>query len=138
MMNSKSPPLLKSVDCIRLHVSGIEAGLHYYRDQLGHELAWRTENAAGLRMPGTNTEIVLQTMEKLQEVDYLVESVDEASIRIKDAGGMIVEPPFDIQIGRCAVVQDPWGNKFVILDISKGLLATYNMGNVIGNLPPQK
>jgi hypothetical protein len=49
------------------------------------------------------------------------------------AGGKIITPPFDIQIGRCAVVQDPWGNKFILLDISKGSLKTDAEGNVIGN-----
>ncbi len=44
-------------------------------------------------------------------------------------------PPFDIQIGRAVVVEDPWGNRFVLLDASKGLLVTDADGNVIGNAP---
>jgi hypothetical protein len=44
-------------------------------------------------------------------------------------------PPFDIQIGRAVVVQDPWGNSYVLLDASKGLLATDENGRVIGNRP---
>ena len=55
---------------------------------------------------------------------------------IEAAGGKIVVPPFDIQIGRCVVVQDPWGNQFVLLDSSKGLLITDAEGNVIGNTDP--
>jgi len=58
------------------------------------------------------------------EVDLLVESVDIAAHDFKEAGGSIIEPPFDIPVGRCAVVQDPWGNNLVILDLSKGLLRT--------------
>ena len=53
-----------------------------------------------------------------------------------EAGGKVVVPPFGIQIGRCAVVQDPWGNEFVLLDASKGLLVTDEEGNVIGNTAP--
>ena len=32
--------------------------------------------------------------------------------------------PFDIPIGRCAVVADPWGSRLVLLDTSKGRLVT--------------
>jgi hypothetical protein len=43
-----------------------------------------------------------------------------------------VHQPF---LGRAVVVQDPWGNRFVLLDASKGLLVTDADGNVIGNAP---
>jgi predicted enzyme related to lactoylglutathione lyase len=84
-------------------------------------------------MPDTDTEIVLVTEEITEEIDFLVDSADEAASQMFGAGGKIITPPFDIQIGRCAVVQDPWGNKFILLDISKGSLKTDAEGNVIGN-----
>lgn len=40
--------------------------------------------------------------------------------------------PFDIQIGKCAVVKDPWDNQYVILDMSKGSFITDEKGNIIG------
>lgn len=40
---------------------------------------------------------------------------------------------FDIEIGKCAVVKDPWGNQFVILDDSKGVFLTDENGNIIGH-----
>jgi hypothetical protein len=43
----------------------------------------------------------------------------------------VVVPPFDIRIGRCAVICDPWGNRLVVLDMSKGPLVTDADGNVI-------
>jgi hypothetical protein len=46
-------------------------------------------------------------------------------------------PPFDIQIGRCVVVTDPWGNLLVLLDTSQGLLFTDEAGNITGNAPAQ-
>ena len=64
----------------------------------------------------------------------VVDAVDEAIIRFERAGGTILLSPFDIQIGRCAVVKDPWGNQFVLLDITKGLLKTDEHKNVIGNV----
>jgi predicted enzyme related to lactoylglutathione lyase len=67
-------------------------------------------------------------------VDFLVESADRAVQFIEQAGGRVIVPPFDIQIGRCAVVEDPWGNPLVVLDTSKGLLKTDSDGNVTGNI----
>ena len=122
------------MDCVRLYVADLEAGLAFYRDQLGHELIWRTETAAGLRLPESGAELVLQTEAQRQEVDLLVDSADEAVRFIEQAGGQVIVPPFDIQIGRCAVIQDPWGNPLVLLDTSNGLLKTDSEGNVIGNL----
>jgi predicted enzyme related to lactoylglutathione lyase len=135
MPDSQSEPLARKIDCVRLYVPELDSGLAFYRDQLGHELIWRTECSAGLRMPETDAEIVLQTEDKVQEIDLKVESVEAAAARFKEAGGKLLMLPFDIQIGRAVVVQDPWGNQFVLLDASKGLLVTDAGGNVIGNAP---
>jgi len=126
--------LFRKVDCVRVYVPDLEAGLAFYRDRLGHELIWRTKTAAGLRLPESEAELVLQTEDQRQEVDLLVDSADEAAIRVEQAGGKVIVSPFDIQIGRCVVLEDPWGNPLVLLDTSKGLLKTDAEGNVIGNL----
>src|SRR5512139_1214853 len=102
--------LIRKVDCVRFHVPDLEAGLAFYRDRLGHELIWRTETAAGLRLPDSEAEIVIQTERQGPETDLLVESADEAARLIEQAGGRIIVPPFDIPIGRCVVMADPWGN----------------------------
>jgi len=129
-------PLVRKVDCVRLYVPDLEAGLAFYRDKLGHELIWRTATAAGLRLPETDAELVIQTEEQRQEVDYLVDSAEAAAEMMERVGGRIIVPPFDIQIGRCVVVEDPWGNPLVLLDTSKGLLTTDSEGNVTGNIDP--
>ena len=125
--------LLRKVDCIRLYVPDLEAGLAFYRDRLGHELIWRSKTAAGLRLPESDAELVLQTEEQRQEVDLLVDSADEAATWVEQAGGKVIVPPFDIQIGRCVVLEDPWGNPLVLLDMSKGPLKTDSHGNVMGD-----
>ena len=129
--------LLRKVDCVRLYVPDLEAGLAFYCNLLGHSVIWRTETAAGLKLPDTDAELVLQTEDQRQEVDFLVNSADEAAAQIERAYGKVIVPPFDIQIGRCVVVEDPWGNPLVLLDTSKGLLNTDVSGNVIGNLDPE-
>jgi predicted enzyme related to lactoylglutathione lyase len=124
--------LIQKVDCIRLAVADLEAGLAFYRDKLGLKLIWRTEQGIGLRLPDDETEIVLHTERRPPEIDLKVKSADEAARQFVQAGGTVVVPPFDIQIGRCVVVRDPWGNELVLLDTTKGLLVTDEQGNVIG------
>ncbi len=135
MGSSQTGALIAKVDCIRLYVSDLEAGIAFYRDRLGLKLIWRTEEAVGLGMPEDTTEIVLQVERRTPEFDLKVASADEAAQRIEAVGGTVVVPPFDIQIGRCVVVRDPWGNELVLLDTNKGLLVTDEDGNVIGNAP---
>jgi lactoylglutathione lyase len=126
-------PLIHKVDCVRLYVASLEAGLAFYCDQLGLELIWRTKEQVGLRMPADETEIVLHTQRQNPEIDLMVDRADDAAVQIEAAGGKVVVPPFDIQIGRCVVIHDPWGNELVLLDTTKGLLETDEDGNVIGN-----
>jgi predicted enzyme related to lactoylglutathione lyase len=125
-------PLAHKVDCIRLYVADLDEGLAFYQGRLGQELIWRTTEAAGLRLATDETEIVLHTEKTPLEVDLKVESADAAAVRFREAGGEVVVPPFEIQIGRAAVVQDPWGNQLVLLDSSKGVLLTDAEGHVIG------
>jgi lactoylglutathione lyase len=125
-------PLFLHVDCLSLPVKDIEAALAFYRDRLGHELIWRNKTGAGLRMPEGKAEMVLRENPDPPETDLMVESAEVAARRFVEAGGKVVAGPFDIQIGKCVVVADPWGNKLVLLDSSKGLLRTDAEGNVIG------
>jgi predicted enzyme related to lactoylglutathione lyase len=129
---SSPGPLFQKIDCLQIPVPDLDAGLAFYRDKLGHELIWRTETAAGLRMPETDAEIVIQTERPPMEANIQVASTDSAVTRMVEAGGKVVAGPFDIQIGRCAVVLDPFGNPLVLLDASKGRLVTDGAGNVIG------
>ena len=112
-------------------MSSLEEGLEFYRDRLGHELIWRRETSAGLRLPETDAELVLQAERPGLHVDFLVADADQAAERFASEGGRVAVPPFDIPIGRCAVVEDPWGNRLVLLDMSRGALRTDAAGNVI-------
>ena len=126
-------PLFTKVDCHSIPVSDLDAALTFYRDSLGHELIWRDAKAAGLRLPDSDAELVLHTDERPIETDLLVASVPAAIERFVQAGGRVVEGPFEIRIGLCAVIEDPWQNRLVILDSSKGQLRTDASGNIIGS-----
>jgi lactoylglutathione lyase len=129
-------PVIKKIDCVQFYVSDLEQGIKLYRDVLGQKLIWRTNDSAGFNMPGSDAEIVIQTSRKEQETDLLVDSVDSSVKYLMDAGFTVVAPTFDIQVGRCAVIEDPWGNRMVLLDLSKGKLITDSTRRVIGNVGP--
>ena len=127
-----SAPLFRKIDCLRIPVRDLDAALGFYRDRLGHALNWRSGVAAGLSMPDTDAELVLYTDGEHTETDLLVEDVASAVARFAGAGGTVVLPPFDIAIGKCALVRDPFDNVLVLLDLTKGRLQTDRDGNVTG------
>ncbi len=127
-------PLFQNVDCLGVEVPDLDEALAFYRDRLGHELLWRTDTSAGLRLPGTDTvpELVLHTEHWPITTAIQVESVEKACAGFVSAGGRVVEASRDIPIGKLAVVADPWNNRLVILDSSKGLYRTDAEGRVTG------
>jgi len=124
--------IFKNIDCIELYVSDLNEGIQYYCDSMGLKLLWRNEDMVGLGMENDITEIVLQCQRKQVLVDIKVESVDDSIEKIKEAGGTVEYGPFDVPIGRCAVILDKWDNKYVILDMTKGRYVTDEDGNVTG------
>jgi lactoylglutathione lyase len=130
-----SAPLFRKLDNLLLRVADLDAAIAFYRDRLGHRVLWRSGEAVGFALPDTDAELVVH-LHIGPETDVVVEDVDRAFALFLSAGGEAVEPPFDIAIGRCARVRDPFGNLLVILDNSKGRLATDADGRVIGVKPP--
>ncbi len=128
----KKKPIFTKIDCIRIPVSSLEEGLDFYSRSLGHELIWRTATSIGLKIPESEAEIVIHTEPDELETDITVESVEIAAQEFVRAGGSIVQGPFDIPIGKCIIVKDPWKNQLVLLDNSKGLYQTNKEGIVIG------
>jgi catechol 2,3-dioxygenase-like lactoylglutathione lyase family enzyme len=127
-------PLFRKLDNLLLRVADLDAAVSFYRDRLGHPLLWRSEDAVGFALPDTGAELVVH-LHIGPETDVVVENVDEAFALFISAGGEAVEPPFDIAIGRCARVRDPFGNELTLLDQSKGRLATDGEGHVTGIEP---
>lgn len=126
-------PLFQKVDAVTVPVPDLDSGLRFYRDHLGHALLWRNDavGQAGLELPDTDTELVLTT-----QLDYapnwLVSSADDAAATVCTAGGRLLTAPFDIPVGRIAVVADPFGNTLVLIDLSKGRYTTDDTGSVTG------
>jgi len=110
--------LFKKVDCYMLFVPSLDEGISFYEKELGHKLLWRRETAAGLKMSDTDTEIVLNT-NLPQESDLLVDSAKSTFELLISKGCKPIQAPFEIAIGWCAVVLDPFGNMLSFLDLTK-------------------
>ena len=106
-------------------------GLAFYVEALGHRLLWRHDaiGQAGLELPDGDTELVLTTT-RPYEPNWLVDDVPTALAHITTHGGTVLTGPVDIPVGRAAVVQDPFGNPLVLVDLSKGLYTTTPDGTV--------
>lgn len=128
--------LFQNVDCVSFYVDNIDEGIAFYT-ALGLRLLWRANTSCGLGMSGDITEVVLVT-EHNPVAQFKVESVETALRVYKQAGGRVELPPFDIDIGKCAVVCDRWGNRYCLLDMSKGRYTTDQAGNVTGVSPEQE
>jgi lactoylglutathione lyase len=120
-MDPATSPLFQKIDCVRLPVDDLDQAIAFY-GRLGHELIWRRPTQAGLRLPKTDAELVVQTEDPGLEVDFLVDDADAAGGVLTSAGGRVVHGPFDIEVGRCVVVEDPWRNRLVVLDLRRGPL----------------
>ncbi|QVK17603.1 VOC family protein [Mycoplasmatota bacterium] len=131
-MEISKQPIFKNIDCVQFYIPNLQEGLEYYCNNLGLRIIWKSDSAIGLGMSEGVTEIVIQNERKAQEIDIKVKSVIDTIPEIKRAGGEIIYGPFDIKIGKCAVIKDPWGNQYVILDATKGTFITDDEGNIIG------
>ena len=112
-------PVLRSVDAITIPVPGLDEGLAFYRDRLGHQLLWRNDavGQAGLALPDSRVEVVLSTRQQM-EPNWLVESIDTAMHDLVEAGASVAAEPATIPVGRVAVVIDPFGNPLVLVELT--------------------
>ncbi len=51
--------------------------------------------------------------------DLLVDDVEKAFEKLIQNGCKPLRKPFDIPVGKMAIVLDPWGNTLQFLDLSK-------------------
>jgi predicted enzyme related to lactoylglutathione lyase len=109
------------VDAVTVPVPDLDAGLRFYNQVLGHRPIWRNDavGQAGRELPDGDSELVLSTRHSYGP-NWLVDSVDDAVELLTDQGGDVVTAPFDIPVGRAAVVRHPFGNALVLVDLSKG------------------
>jgi lactoylglutathione lyase len=121
---SRSEKMLRKIDCIMIRVEDVEVSAAYYAKVFGLRPLWSGEGAVGLVFAESDAEIVLHretTIPSSVEVHYKVDDVVVAVAHYAAHGCQILMPPFDITIGKCAVIRDPFGTRLCLLDTTKGL-----------------
>jgi lactoylglutathione lyase len=115
--------MLRKIDCVMVKVDDLEAAARYYAEVFGLKRLWADDFSIGMGMPETDAEIVLHTdphLPKEMTVHFLVDDVVAAVNELSAKGCTVIASPFDIVIGKCAVIQDPFGTILPILDMTKG------------------
>jgi catechol 2,3-dioxygenase-like lactoylglutathione lyase family enzyme len=121
---------LRGIDAVTVPVPDLDAGVAFYQAALSQEMIWRTDQQVGLRLPESDTELVLSTEHGL-EPNWLVESVEETVAGFVRNGGSVLREPFEIPVGRIAVVADPFGNALVLVSLYRRY-TTDSEGRVTG------
>jgi lactoylglutathione lyase len=114
---------LRKIDCIMVKVDDVERASEFYIRVFGMHPTWRDATSAGLRFPESDAEIVLHNILDTParvDVTYLVDDVIAAVRALKAEGCIVAAPPFEVVIGKCAVIVDPFGTPMTIIDMTKG------------------
>lgn len=122
-------PVLKKINAVLVKVPSVQEGLDFYREQLGLQTFWRKENIASVHLG--DGQLVMSTKVD-PETNILVESVEHAATVFVKAGGKVVSPPEDIDVGKLAIVEDAFGNRLTLVDFSKGFYKMDEAMNVTG------
>jgi lactoylglutathione lyase len=107
--------MLRKIDCIMIRVADVEAAA-YYAKVFGLFPQWRGDGSVGLEFPETDAEIVLHCDPNIPssvEAYYLVDDVVAAVAHYAAQGCQALVAPFDIAIGKCAVIRDPFGTRLL-------------------------
>ena len=116
--------MLRKIDCVMIRVEDVDLSAAYYAKVFGLRPKWSGDGAVGLVFRETDAEIVLHRETAIPssvEVHYLVDDVVVAVAHYAAEGCEILVAPFDITIGKCAVIRDPFGTRLCVLDTTKGL-----------------
>ena len=115
--------MFKKIDCVMVRVADVAAGERFYSEVLGLKPLWREDGSVGMGMPQTDAEIVLHNRAGIPhkvEVHYLVDDVVAAVKSYVEQGCRVLVQPFDVLIGKCAVIEDPFQTTICLLDLTSG------------------
>ena len=122
-------PVLKKINAVLIKVPDIQQGIDFYREQLGLQTFWKKEDIASLHLG--DGQLVMSTILD-PETNILVESVEHAASVFIKAGGKVVSPPEDIDVGKLVVVEDAFGNQLTLVDFSRGFYTIDESKHVTG------
>lgn len=126
-----SPPgqakdaVLRKIDCVMVKVQNLDAARRFYERVLGLTHLWSNTHSIALGMRDCDAEIVLHDDPQIPRecnVHYLVGDVKETAAKLSSAGCSVMVAPFEVRVGMCAVLRDPFENLLNLIDLSKGLV----------------
>src|SRR6266849_3407652 len=115
--------LLRKIDCVMLRVDDLRAASEFYEHVLGLTPLCSDEHSVALGMPESEAEIVLHNDPGIPRdcnVHYLVDDVSKAVANLAAEGCRVIVAPFEVRIGKCAVLADPFENSLNLIDMTKG------------------
>lgn len=114
--------MIRKIDCVMVRVDDLVAATEFYGRVFGLRPLWRDDVSVGMGMPETDAEVVLHTMDlpPAKSVHYLVDDVLAEVAAARQAGCSVETEPFEVAIGMCAVLRDPFGNSVCLIDMTKG------------------
>jgi glyoxylase I family protein len=114
--------VLRKIDCVMVKVENLDAARQFYERVLGLTHLWSNAHSIALGMRDCDAEIVLHDDPQIPRecsVHYLVSDVRAAAAKLSSAGCSVMVAPFEVQIGMCAVLRDPFENLLNLIDMSK-------------------
>lgn len=116
--------MLRKISSVLIRVNDVAEAINFYSDVFGLKPIWQDQQnqQAGLLFLESDTEIILHcdpTISGQVVVQYLVDDVVAAVERYVDQGCTVLTVPFETRTGQGAVVQDPFGTRLYLVDMSK-------------------
>jgi catechol-2,3-dioxygenase len=115
--------VLRKIDSVMVKVEDLDGARGFYERVLGLTHLWSNTHSTALGMRDCDAEIVLHDDPKIPRecnVHYLVGDVNQAAAKLSSAGCSVMVAPFEVRIGMCAVLRDPFENLLNLIDMSKG------------------
>src|SRR5262245_26808313 len=112
--------MLRSVDRHIIRVPNLQSAVRYYGDVLGLRLLRLGKNIASFGLSDDGTELILHADPDQPDdaIYYLVDDVRDLYARRKALKLNFVSPPSPASRGYRAVVKDPFGHVWLLLDRS--------------------
>lgn len=116
--------MFRKISSVMIRVNDVAEAINFYSNVFGLKPIWEDQQnqQAGLLFPDSDAEIVLHcdpTISGQVVVQYLVDDVLAEIERYVHQGCKVLTAPFETRKGQGAVVQDPFGTRLYLVDMSK-------------------
>ena len=119
--------MLRKINCVMIYVKDLTEAVNFYADVFGLKPVWQDQNQgqAGMLLQEGDAEVILHTDPNIPgqvEIYYQVDDVSATIAKFVDQGCTLLAEPFEMRMGRGAVIQDPFGVRFCLRDMSRATI----------------